>query len=63
MHRSGKIILRESDGPHIKDDEKSENNMMEKMCVKWRYDDTIYEMMIYVYTIKKCVRDDDIYDI
>ena len=32
MHRSGQIILRESDGPHIKDDEKSENNMTKK-CV------------------------------
>ena len=27
MHRSDQIILRESDGPHIKDDEKSENDM------------------------------------
>ena len=34
MHRRGQIILRESDVPHITDDEESENNMIKKMCVK-----------------------------
>ena len=34
MHRSGQIILIDSDGLHIKDDEKSENNLIKKMCVK-----------------------------
>ena len=34
MHRSGEIILMESDGPHIKDDGKIENDVI-KMCVKW----------------------------
>ena len=33
MHISGQIILTESGGPHIKNDEKSENNMIKK-CVK-----------------------------
>ena len=32
MHRSGPIILRESDVPHIKDDKKSENNMIKNVC-------------------------------
>ena len=43
MHRIGQITSRESDLPHIKDDEKSENNMIKK-CV--RDNDMIYEMMI-----------------
>ena len=33
MHRSGPIILRGSDGPHMKDDKNGENNMMKK-CVR-----------------------------
>ena len=46
MHKSGQIILWESDRPHIKDDEKSENNMRKK-CV-WK-DDMIYEMVLWFY--------------
>ena len=34
MHRSGQIILRESDRPRVKDDENSVNNMIKKMCMK-----------------------------
>ena len=32
MYRSSKIILRESDRPHIKYDEKSENNVIKNVC-------------------------------
>ena len=32
MHRSGQIILWESDGPHIKNEGKSENNMTKNVC-------------------------------
>ena len=34
MHRRGQIKLRESNGAYIKDDEKSENNMIKKMRMK-----------------------------
>ena len=31
MHRSGPIILRESVGPHMKDDKIGENNMIKNV--------------------------------
>ena len=47
MHRSDPIILRESVGPHMKDDKIGENNMIKK-CVRCWYD-TWYKMMTSVY--------------